>query len=84
LRIKAGRSIPSHTHRGPEVTLVLDGGFSDQRGHYSRGDVCVADDTVEHRPVADPDGECLCLALSGGPIRFKGWLGSLLAPFMRR
>ena len=84
LRIGAGRPILHHTHQGEELLLVLHGGFSDGRGHYVRGDVCFADDAVEHRPVADPDGECLCLAVTEAPIRVKGLLGLLLRPFLRR
>jgi hypothetical protein len=43
----------------------------------------VADEAVEHGPVADPDGECLCLTVTRGPVRFKGILGFLLGPFMQ-
>jgi len=84
LRIKAGKAIPRHSHRGEELLLVLSGGFSDERGHYVRGDVCFADDTVEHRPLAHADGECLCLAITEGPVRLKGLLGLFLGPFLRR
>ncbi len=84
LRIGAGRAIPRHTHHGEEMLLVLQGGFSDEHGHYVRGDVCFADDSVDHHPVADADGECLCLAVTEGPIRLKGLLGFLLSPFLRR
>jgi putative transcriptional regulator len=66
-----------------EMLLVLKGGFSDEHGHYVRGDVCLSDEAVEHRPVADPDGECLCLAVTRGPVRFKGLLGFVLKPFLR-
>jgi putative transcriptional regulator len=83
LRIGAGGSIPRHTHRGPELVLILAGGFSDQHGHYGRGDICYADESVEHRPTADADAECLCLAVTRGPIRLKGLLGLLLTPFIR-
>lgn len=84
LRIGAGRSIPRHTHRGEEMLLVLEGGFSDEHGHYVRGDVCFADDSVDHCPIADADGDCLCLAVTEGPIRLKGLLGVLLGPFLHR
>jgi putative transcriptional regulator len=82
LRIEPNRSIPRHTHNGPELVLVLEGGFSDEHGHYLRGDVCVADETVKHRPVADPDGDCLCLSVTRGPIRFTGILGAILNRFV--
>jgi len=82
LRMAPGGGIPRHGHRGPEFVLVLSGGFSDQRGRYGPGDVCFADESVEHRPVADADGECLCLAVTRGPVRLKGLLGLVLNPFM--
>lgn len=30
-------SVPQHTHKGIESTLVLHGGFSDEEGHYEVG-----------------------------------------------
>lgn len=83
LRVAAGRAFPQHGHTGMEMLLVLEGGFSDEHGHYVRGDVCLSDEAVEHSPVADPDGACLCLAVTRGPVRFKGLLGFLLRPFLR-
>lgn len=83
LRIKAGAAIPQHTHEGAEVTLVLSGGFSDGRGHYLRGDVCLADSEVDHRPVADPDEDCICLAITDAPLRLTGPLGRWLNFFVR-
>ena len=55
IRIGAVRGLPAHRHTGSEYTLVLAGGFSDGRGRFDRGDICVADPSVEHRPVSDPD-----------------------------
>lgn len=83
LRIRPGTVLPTHTHKGNEYTIVLAGGFSDQDGHYLRGDVAVADSTVTHRPVADPVGECLCLAVTDGPLRLTGPVGRLLNFFVR-
>lgn len=74
-RIKANRSMPQHTHDGDELTLVLEGGFSDQTGSYQAGDVAIADPSVDHRPHADPDGDCICLAVTRGPLRLTGPLG---------
>jgi len=83
VRLRAGTGAPSHTHEGTELTLVLEGGFTDPSGHYLRGDVEVADRAVEHRPVADADGDCLCLAVADAPLRLTGRLGRLLNPFVR-
>lgn len=83
LRIQAGRSVPRHTHQGDEYTMVLSGGFTDHLGSFRRGDVAITDDTVQHRPVADPDGDCLCLAVTDAPLHFAGPLGWLINPFLR-
>ncbi|MGF1455584.1 MAG: ChrR family anti-sigma-E factor [Alphaproteobacteria bacterium] len=78
LCIGAGRSIPSHTHGGLEMTLVLAGSFSDTRGHYGVGDVCMADGSIDHRPVAASDQDCICFAVVDAPMRFTGRIGRLL------
>lgn len=83
LRIVAGRAIAKHTHGGEELTVVLAGGFSDRGEHYARGDFALADASDEHRPVADPDGECVCLTISDAPLRLTGFLGRLISPFIR-
>ncbi len=81
--IKAGRTIPSHTHEGQEVTLVLQGGFTDIAGHYKRGDVAVADEDVDHRPVADADEDCICFAVTDAPLRLTGPVASFLRKVFR-
>jgi putative transcriptional regulator len=74
-RIRPGRKLPQHSHEGFEVTLVLQGGFCDASGHFVRGDIAVADDHLDHTPVADPEEECLCFAVLDAPLRFTGPLG---------
>lgn len=83
MRIKPGTAVPQHTHEGSEVTLVLQGGFSDASGHYERGDVAFADRSVTHQPVADPGGDCLCLAVTDAPLKLTGPIGRFLNPFLR-
>ncbi|MFK8034257.1 MAG: ChrR family anti-sigma-E factor [Hyphomicrobiales bacterium] len=82
-KLQAGQGVPHHTHHGTEITLVLEGGFSDGTGHYVKGDIVVADGTVDHRPVADDDGECICFAVTDAPLRLTGPLGRFVAPFLR-
>jgi putative transcriptional regulator len=65
------------------MTLVLAGGFSDESGHFVRGDVAEADPSVNHQPVADPGEDCLCLAVTDAPLRLTGPFGRLLNPFLR-
>jgi putative transcriptional regulator len=81
--IRAGRPLPSHTHGGTELTLVIEGGFADSDGHYVRGEIALADDEVDHRPVADLGEDCLCFAVTDAPLRLTGPIGRLIAPFMR-
>ncbi|WP_119165173.1 ChrR family anti-sigma-E factor [Algihabitans albus] len=83
MRIAPGAGAPRHTHGGLEVTLVLDGAYRDVSGRYGRGDVQVADDALEHAPVAEADGLCLCLVVSDAPIRLTGFFGRLFNPFIR-
>lgn len=33
--------------------------------------------------MADPDGECLCLAVTEAPMRLTGVVGRLIAPFLK-
>lgn len=83
LRVAAGRPVPQHTHRGVEYTVVLSGGFTDRGQVYRIGDFSVADPSVEHRPVAMADAECLCLAVLDAPVLPTGRIGRLIAPFLR-
>ncbi|MEL3891176.1 ChrR family anti-sigma-E factor [Ferrovibrio sp. MS7] len=83
LRIAPGQSMPVHSHRGEEMTLVLRGGFTDERGAFQRGDVEVADGDVEHRPVAMSDQPCICLAVTDAPLRFQGPFGWILNQWAR-
>ena len=76
--IDAGRSIPSHTHDGTETTLVLRGAFSDVNGRYDRGDIVIADSEVDHRPVVDAGGDCLCFAVTEGHLHLTGPFGRIV------
>ena len=64
IRVRPGRMVPQHTHEGNELTVVLEGAFHDETGHYGRGDLAIADSSVDHRPVADEAEDCLCLAVT--------------------
>jgi putative transcriptional regulator len=83
LSIPAGRAVPEHGHNGQELTLVLQGGFSDQTGSYGVGDLEVADQSVDHVPIAWPGADCICLAATDAPLRFRGMLPRLLQPLFR-
>lgn len=78
MRIAGGAKMPRHTHRGAEMTLVLQGGFSDAYGAYARGDFSFMDETRSHSPVADPEG-CICLINTENPLRMGGLISGLVA-----
>lgn len=76
-RIEPGFSVPHHTHKCDEYTLVVQGGFTDATGSYGPGDICKQTPDDFHQPVADEDGVCIALAVSESGIRFTGFLGML-------
>lgn len=82
LRINAGRTIPEHGHRGSEYTMVLAGGFNDGHAEFRPGDLCAVGVDTVHRPVADLDGDCICLVVSEAPVRFTRLLPRLIQPLM--
>lgn len=83
LRIRPGVTVPRHTHEGLEMTLVLAGGFSDERGLYLRGDMSVSGPEIEHGPSVHGDGECLCLVVTDGPLKLTGRFARLFNPFVK-
>lgn len=83
LRIQPGRAMPAHTHRGDEMTVVLDGGFTDSSGAFLRGDCALLDAQVDHRPVAMAERPCICLAVTDAPLRLTGPIGRWLNPLVR-
>lgn len=81
--IRAGGRIPEHTHRGTEMTLILEGGFSDANGSYHKGDFLVrrADDV--HAPTALQSEDCICLAVLDAPLKFTDWKFRWMNPFLK-
>ena len=82
LHIPAGTAVPDHGHRGTEITLVLQGAFTDADGTFARGDVEVATDELDHMPVADIAEDCICLAVTDAPLQFKALLPRIAQPFL--
>ncbi len=82
LRIPAGAPVPTHGHNGPELTLVLTGSFSDGDQVFQRGDVEEADESIVHQPIAGDGEDCVCLAVTDAPLRFKNLAARLVQPFI--
>lgn len=83
LSVGPAKALPRHDHEGPEYSLVLSGGFSDAGKHFLAGDVEVAEPPSDHQPVADPDGDCICLTVTSGPLRLTGPLLRVLNPVLK-
>lgn len=83
LYIPAGSELPDHGHHGKELTLVLQGAFIDGDARFARGDLEVADENMEHTPVADIGVDCICLAATDAPLKFNKLVPRLAQPFLR-
>jgi putative transcriptional regulator len=81
--IRAGGRIPEHTHRGTEMTLILEGGFSDANGSYHKGDFLVRRPGDVHAPTALQSEDCICLAVLDAPLRFTDWKFRWMNPFLK-
>ncbi|MEL0631472.1 ChrR family anti-sigma-E factor [Pseudoalteromonas carrageenovora] len=78
LHIDAGGEIPEHTHTGFEITLLLDGEFSDEEGSYVPGDFIFQDGSHQHTPLTK-DG-CLCFTVVSSALHFNKGFSKLLNP----
>lgn len=78
LHIDAGGEIPEHTHTGFEVTLLLDGEFSDEFASYVPGDFMMLDGNHQHSPQTKEG--CLCFTVVSSALHFKKGLSKLLNP----
>jgi putative transcriptional regulator len=83
LFIPPGRAMPDHSHNGLELTLVLQGSFADETGRFGVGDLEIADEDLNHTPVADAGVACICLAATDAPLRFNSLMPRLLQPLFR-
>ena len=81
LRFQSGLTVPSHGHNGRELTLVLTGSLCDRDTVLYRGDIAETDERTEHQPFAGPGEDCVCLAVTDAPLRFKSMFARLLQPF---
>ncbi len=82
LKIPAGQPVPEHGHNGLELTMVLCGCFSDESGRFARGDVETADAELTHQPIAEAGEDCICLAVTDAPLRFRSPMARLIQPFI--
>ena len=82
-KIRKGGKVAEHDHRGTEVTVVLEGSFSDEGGRYHRGDFLLRNPGDMHRPTATQDQDCLCLSVVAAPVKLTGIFGKIVNPFLK-
>ncbi|MDG1752340.1 MAG: ChrR family anti-sigma-E factor [Thalassotalea sp.] len=78
LQIEAGGGVPEHTHKGFELTLLLDGSFHDESGEYVKGDFIMLDGSHQHHPVSKEG--CLCYTVANDALHFTQGINKLLNP----
>ena len=77
LSIPPGKKLPHHGHEGQELTLVIQGGFSDENGSYDSGDVAIEDENNIHTPISDPKEGWVWLVGYEANLKFKGLFGPI-------
>jgi len=78
LHMAPGGSVPEHTHKGFELTLLLDGSFEDANGKYVKGDFIMLDKKHHHHPVSHEG--CLCYTVANDALHFTQGINKLLNP----
>jgi putative transcriptional regulator len=78
LHIDKNGKVPSHTHKGFELTLLLAGSFEDERGTYVKGDFIWLTNQVTHTPYTKEG--CLCLTVADDALQFTQGFSKLLNP----
>lgn len=80
LSLRPGLTIPPHRHSGTERGLVLQGGFTDDVGHYGRGDVSIRgpEDAEPHHQQIDDGERCVVLMVDDGAKIPTTWMGRLV------
>ena len=82
-KLTAGGKAPSHTHRGEETTIVLQGAFADQKGVFNQWDFVVLNQEDDHKPVAVGCEDCITLSILSAPVKLTGTFSRMLNPFIR-
>jgi len=78
-RFLPGAVVPTHRHQDAEMSLVLQGSYSDELGQLGVGDIEDLEASDKHRPVVDSAEPCIALIATSGPIAFEGRLDRLAA-----
>lgn len=64
-----------------EITLVLDGGFEDDNGYYTRGDMAILERARRPHTMACRKQGCVSLVVTSRPLQVHG-IEALIRPFV--
>ena len=78
--MEKGGSVPEHTHRGNEFTLVIDGKFVDGPLTYDCGDFIALDSSHTHSPSSGLDEGCLVFCIIDQPLFFTSRWAKIINP----
>lgn len=78
LHMEPSGSVPQHTHKGFELTLLLEGSFHDEKGEYVKGDFIMLDGEHLHNPISSSG--CLCYTVANDAMHFTQGINKLLNP----
>ncbi len=78
LHIEPGGGVPEHTHKGFELTVLLEGSFHDESGEYVKGDFIMLDASHQHQPISE--NGCLCYTVANDALHFTQGINKLLNP----
>lgn len=79
--MEKGGTVPEHTHRGSELTLVINGEFSDGMSEYDSGDFIYMNGEHTHAPTSNAQEGCLVFSIVDKPLHFTSGIARLLNPF---
>jgi putative transcriptional regulator len=65
------------------MTCVLTGAFRQEGVLYGPGDFDSGEENDRHELRAENGADCLCLIALQGELRWRGFFGRLIQPFIR-
>ncbi len=78
--MESGAGVPEHTHKGNEITLVLDGEFSDGLSVYKNGDLTFMNGEHRHSPAVETEEGCLVFSIIDQPLQFTNNWARIINP----
>ncbi len=82
LHLDPGVTLSAHSHNDRELTYLVQGSYSDEVGKFQVGDIADLDGHHHHQPVIDSEEPCIALIATHSPVRYSGFVGKIMQPFV--